>query len=241
MKKFAIISVSNKDGIVALGQGLSEKGYSILATGNTAKVLMSNGIECTEISDLTGFPEIFSGRVKTLHPKIFGGILMRRDYEDDKQQAEANDISPIDVVCVNLYPFPEVVKRKDISLEEKIENIDIGGPSLIRAAAKNYKYVSVLTDPSQYDDFLNELNEGEIKEATKAKLAYEAFAHTSFYDTLIANYFETEFEQPKTHFRVNLPLLQSLRYGENPHQSANLYGEFDQYFESIHGKELSYN
>ncbi len=241
MKKFAIISVSNKDGIVELGQGLSEKGYSILATGNTAKVLMSNGIECTEISDLTGFPEIFSGRVKTLHPKIFGGILMRRDYEEDKQQAEANDISPIDVVCVNLYPFPEVVKRKDISLEEKIENIDIGGPSLIRAAAKNYKYVSVLTDPSQYDDFLNELNEGEIKEATKAKLAYEAFAHTSFYDTLIANYFETEFEQPKTHFRVNLPLLQSLRYGENPHQSANLYGEFDQYFESIHGKELSYN
>jgi len=241
LKKYALLSVSDKTGLVEFGRGLSELGYNLLATGNTAKALKNGGLDCTEISEYTNFPEIFSGRVKTLQPQIFGGILMRRDNDSDKKEAEENNVFPIDIVCVNLYPFPKVVNRTDISVDEKIENIDIGGPSLIRAAAKNFKYVSVLTDPAQYDDFLEELSTGEIGNSTAQKLAYDAFAHTSFYDTLIADYFEKEFDTPKSHFRVNYPLSQKLRYGENPHQSAELYGSFHEYFDSIHGKELSYN
>ncbi len=241
MRKYAILSVSDKTGIVEFGKGLTEFDYTILATGNTARVLKDGGVECTEISDYTKFPEVFSGRVKTLQPQIFGGILMRRDNDEDLNEAEANGIHPIDIVCVNLYPFPKVVNRDDISLEEKIENIDIGGPSLIRAAAKNYKFVSVLTNPAQYDNFLEELKGGQVSDDTRQKLAYDAFSHTSYYDTLIANYFEKEFNFERTHFRINYPLTQKLRYGENPHQSAELYGNFSDYFESIHGKELSYN
>jgi len=241
LRKYAILSVSDKTGIVEFGKGLTEFDYTILATGNTARVLKDGGVECTEISDYTKFPEVFSGRVKTLQPQIFGGILMRRDNDEDLNEAEANGIHPIDIVCVNLYPFPKVVNRDDISLEEKIENIDIGGPSLIRAAAKNYKFVSVLTNPAQYDNFLEELKGGQVSDDTRQKLAYDAFSHTSYYDTLIANYFEKEFNFERTHFRINYPLTQKLRYGENPHQSAELYGNFSDYFESIHGKELSYN
>lgn len=241
LKKFALLSVSDKTGIVEFGKRLLKIGYSVLATGNTAKTLIDGGVDCTEISNYTRFPEIFSGRVKTLQPRVFGGILMRRDNENDIKEAEENEIFPVDIVCVNLYPFPKVVNRNDISVEEKIENIDIGGPSLIRAAAKNYKFVSVLTDPKQYEEFLNELESGEVSEITRGKLAYAAFAHTSFYDTLIADYFETEFNNEKTHFRLNYPLNQTLRYGENPHQSAALYGNFNVFFESIHGKDLSYN
>ncbi|MCX7797783.1 MAG: bifunctional phosphoribosylaminoimidazolecarboxamide formyltransferase/IMP cyclohydrolase [Melioribacter sp.] len=241
MKKLALISVSDKTKIVEFAKELNLLSYQILATGNTAKLLIENNIDCLEISSFTSYPEIFSGRVKTLNPKIFGGILMRRDNDIDKKQAEENSITPIDIVCVNLYPFPQVVNRNDISLEEKIENIDIGGPSLIRAAAKNYKFVSVLTNPNQYDDFINELKKGEISLETRIKLAYAAFAYTSYYDTLIANYFEKEFNQPKTEIRLNYKISFHLRYGENPHQKAYLFGDFENYFEVLHGKELSYN
>ena len=157
MKKIALISVSDKTGIVEFAHSLVENNYEILATGNTAKLIAENNIACTQIENFTKFPEIFSGRVKTLQPTIFGGILMRRDNEFDIKEADDNNILPIDIVCVNLYPFPQVVNRDDIDLQTKIENIDIGGPSLIRAAAKNYKYVSVLTDPSQYADFIEAL------------------------------------------------------------------------------------
>lgn len=241
MKKYALISVSDKTGIIEFAKELTGLQYNILATGNTAKLLFQNNISCIEISDFASFPEIFSGRVKTLQPKIFGGILMRRDNEIDKKEAEDNGIVPIDIVCVNLYPFPKVVERDDIDLETKIENIDIGGPSLIRAASKNYKFVSVLTNPEQYIQFVEELKNGEISLATKEKLAAEAFSHTSYYDTLIANFLEKTFNVEQKSFRVNYKLNQSLRYGENPHQSAALYGNFNEYFEVLHGKEISYN
>lgn len=241
MKKLALISVSDKKNIVEFAKELNSLDYQILATGNTAKILVENKIDCVEISSFTSYPEIFSGRVKTLNPRIFGGILMRRDNPSDQKQAEENNVVPIDIICVNLYPFPQVVNRNDIGLEEKIENIDIGGPSLIRASAKNYKFVSVLTNPEQYDDFIKELKQGEISLATKEKLAYAAFAYTSYYDTLIANYFEKEFKFSKTDIRLNHKASFDLRYGENPHQKAYLFGDFNEYFEILHGKELSYN
>jgi phosphoribosylaminoimidazolecarboxamide formyltransferase/IMP cyclohydrolase len=241
VKKFALISVSDKNNIVEFARELNQLNYQIIATGNTFKLLQQNQIDCTEIRDYTGFPEIFSGRVKTLHPKIFGGILMRPDNTQDQKEAEENNISRIDIVCVNLYPFPKVVNRDDILREEKIENIDIGGPSLIRASAKNYKFVSVLTDPSQYNDFLAELKTGTVSEETRIKLAYAAYNYTSYYDTLIANYFEKEFKLPKTNIRLNYKASFDLRYGENPHQKAYLFGEYEEYFDILHGKELSFN
>ncbi|MFZ5946899.1 MAG: bifunctional phosphoribosylaminoimidazolecarboxamide formyltransferase/IMP cyclohydrolase [Stygiobacter sp.] len=241
MSKYALISVSDKSNIIEFATQLLNLNYKIIATGNTYKTLKDNSIDCIEIKDFTNFPEIFDGRVKTLHPKIFGGILMRPVLDSDKTQAEQNKISPIEIVCVNLYPFPKVVNRDDISLEEKIENIDIGGPSLIRAAAKNYKYVSVLTSPNQYENFLEELKSENITLETRKRLAYEAFDYTSYYDTLIANYFEKEFQFEKKSFRLNLKSNFPLRYGENPHQKAYLFGEFENYFEILHGKELSYN
>ncbi len=241
MKKFALISVSDKTGLADFAKGLSDNGYDILATGNTAKIIKDSGVECTEVSDYTSFPEVFSGRVKTLQPSIFGGILMRRDNESDIKEAEANNIQPVDIVCVNLYPFPKVVNDPEKDLSTKIENIDIGGPSLIRAAAKNYKYVSVVTDPSQYDSFLKELESGSITDETRQALASAAFSYTSFYDTLIANFFESEFSLPKAAIRMNYKLQNELRYGENPHQKAYISGDFYEYFDVLHGKELSYN
>lgn len=241
MKKIALLSVSDKTGITELAKKLSEHHYDILATGNTAKIIEESGIKCIGIQDFASFPEVFSGRVKTLQPKIFGGILMRRDNQSDQKEAEENSVLPIDIVCVNLYPFPQVVKRDDIDISEKIENIDIGGPSLIRAAAKNYKYVSVLTNPVQYEDFSKELETGNISSVTKEKLASAAFAHTSYYDTIIADFFESEFNEEKLSIRNDLPINKKLRYGENPHQEAFLAGNFYDYFDVLHGKELSYN
>lgn len=241
MKKLALISVSDKTGVVDLAEELVKMDYGIIATGNTAKKLHEENIEVTEISSITGFPEIFDGRVKTLHPRIFGGILMRRDNINDQKQAEKNDIHTIDIVCVNLYPFIKTAAKPDAGLEEIIENIDIGGPSLIRAAAKNYKFVSVLTDPGQYDSFVDELRKGEVCEDTRIKLSVEAFSHTAFYDTHISNYLENRFSLPHSHIRVNFKKEKELRYGENPHQTAALYGDFQTYFEILHGKELSYN
>ncbi|MBU1680887.1 MAG: bifunctional phosphoribosylaminoimidazolecarboxamide formyltransferase/IMP cyclohydrolase [Bacteroidetes bacterium] len=242
MKKFALLSVSDKKGIAEFAGELTGLGYEIIATGNTAKIIKESGTNCIEISELTGFPEIFSGRVKTLHPKILGGILMRRDNAADQKESTENEIFPIDIVCVNLYPFPEVVNREDIDFDTKIENIDIGGPSLIRAAAKNHKYVAVYTNPEQYNNAISELNaNGEILKSTREKLAAEAFAHTAKYDSLIADFFETEFTPFEKALRINLKPGGALRYGENPHQKADLYGDFSSHFETLHGKELSYN
>jgi phosphoribosylaminoimidazolecarboxamide formyltransferase/IMP cyclohydrolase len=241
LKKYALISVSDKTDVINLASGLVSANYDILATGNTAKYLKENKIDCIEVSDFTGFPEIFDGRVKTLQPKIFGGILMRRDNPSDIKEAEENDIPLIDVVCVNLYPFPKVYKDKNLSLDTKIENIDIGGPSLIRAASKNYKYISVLTDPSQYDDFLTRLKNNSMNIEFRQFLAGAAFSYTSFYDTLIANFFENSFSLPQTSVRVNYKLDKPLRYGENPHQAAFLAGNFEDFFDVFYGKEISYN
>lgn len=241
MEKLALLSVSDKTGIIEFAKNLVELGYKLLATGGTAKTIGEAGIKYIGVEEYASFPEVFSGRVKTLQPKIFGGILMRRDNESDIMEATENQITPIDIVCVNLYPFPEVVKKKDIGLSEKIENIDIGGPSLIRAAAKNYKYVSVLTNPDQYSEYLSELVSGSVKLETREKLASAAFSHTSYYDTLIADYFESEFNLNKTAIRLNHKIKNNLRYGENPHQKAYIAGDFYDYFEVLHGKELSYN
>ena len=241
LKKYALISVSDKTGIVSFAAKLMENGYSLLATGNTAKLIKENNLECTEVSDYTKFPEVFSGRVKTLQPTIFGGILMRRNNVSDIAEAEQNNISPIDIVCVNLYPFPNVVNDPTKDLETKIENIDIGGPSLIRAASKNYQHVSVLTSPNQYEEFIKELEAGGVSIESRQKLAAASFAHTSFYDTLIANFFEKEFNLPKQDIRLNYKVQNELRYGENPHQSAFVSGDFYSYFDVLHGKELSYN
>ena len=241
MKKLALISVSDKTNIVEFAQSLVSLGYQIIATGNTAKMLSQSKIEVAEISSLTGFPEVFDGRVKTLHPKIFGGILFRRDNEEDKKEAEENGILPIDIICVNLYPFVKTAENPDSTLDMIIENIDIGGPSLIRASAKNYKFVSILTNPDQYNGFADELKKGNVSIETKTRLAVAAFSHTAQYDTYIANFLEKKFELPSSHIRVNYPVEKTLRYGENPHQHAALYGRFHDYFEVFHGKEISYN
>jgi phosphoribosylaminoimidazolecarboxamide formyltransferase/IMP cyclohydrolase len=241
LKKLALLSVSDKTKIIELAQALVQYEYEIIATGNTAKLLSSSNIKVTEVSTLTGFPEIFSGRVKTLHPKVLGGILMRRENKVDINEAEKNEIFPIDVVCVNLYPFVKTIENPSSDLETIIENIDIGGPSLIRASAKNYKYVSILTDPKQYDSFIEELKGGNISEETRKKLAVEAFSHTSNYDTHIANYLEKKFNLEPSYIRINQKKEKSLRYGENPHQQAAIYGDFYDYFNVFHGKELSYN
>ena len=241
MKKLALISVSDKTKVVDFAKGLVKNGYQIIATGNTAKVLSENKITVTEISSLTGFPEIFDGRVKTLHPKILGGILFRRDNDSDLRQAKENSIEAIDIVCVNLYPFVKTISNPKSTLDEIIENIDIGGPSLVRAAAKNYKFVSIITNPDQYDSFIQELNSGKISDHTRKKLAVEAYSHTANYDTNIANYLENKFSIPATHIRVNQKINKSLRYGENPHQNASIFGNFNDYFEVFHGKEISYN
>ena len=241
MKKIALLSVSDKTKIVEFAQELTKAGYDLIATGNTAKILSSNNLNVIEISSITNFPEIFDGRVKTLHPKIFGGILFRRDNDKDISQAKENEIEAIDIVCVNLYPFLKTIQNQNASFEEIIENIDIGGPSLVRAAAKNFKFVSILTNPNQYDSFIEELKSGEISLKTKEKLAVGAYSHTANYDTHITNYLEKKFELIPSYLRVNEKISSSLRYGENPHQKAEIYGNFNDYFEVFHGKEISYN
>lgn len=241
MNKLALISVSDKSNIVEFAQSLIELNYKIIATGNTAKLLSSKGINVTEVSNLTGFPEIFDGRVKTLHPKILGGILFRRDNESDKKEANENEILPIDIVCVNLYPFVKTVENPNSDLDTIIENIDIGGPTLVRASAKNYNYVSILTSPSQYSEVTEELKKGDISLETRKKLAVEAFSHTASYDTYISKFLEEKFSHKTKNFKINLIKEKDLRYGENPHQKAALYGNFHSYFDVFHGKALSYN
>jgi len=241
LKKLALLSVFDKTGIVDFAKGLIENGYDIIATGNTFRLLVNNSIPVTKVKELTGYPEIFQGRVKTLHPKISGGILMRRDNQLDLKEAEENDISPIDVVCVNLYPFKDVSKNPDADLNTLIENIDIGGPTMVRAAAKNFNFVSVITNPNQYKTFLEELNKGTISLDTRKNLAIAAFTHTADYDSHIVNSLQQKMNISSGYFTQSFKLASSLRYGENPHQHAAVYGNFFDNFDFLHGKELSYN
>jgi phosphoribosylaminoimidazolecarboxamide formyltransferase / IMP cyclohydrolase len=238
----ALISVSDKAGLVDFARDLAALGIEIISTGGTSKLLQKEGIATTEISTYTGFPEMMDGRVKTLHPKVHGGLLHLRDNPEHVAQAEAHGIKPIDLVVVNLYPFEETIAKPDVTLDEAIENIDIGGPSMLRSAAKNYRSVTVVTDPADYKDVLDILqaNDGETTLQLRERLAIKVFVTTAKYDGAIADFLNKEKECASS-FSLSLPLVGQLRYGENPHQTAALYGRFDEHFEKLHGKELSYN
>ncbi|MEI6579983.1 MAG: bifunctional phosphoribosylaminoimidazolecarboxamide formyltransferase/IMP cyclohydrolase [Eubacteriales bacterium] len=250
MIKRAIISVSDKTGVVDFAKQLSAFGYEILSTGGTAKALSDAGVACTSVSDVTGFPECLDGRVKTLHPAIHGGILaMRSNPEHMKQIAELN-IAPIDIVCINLYPFKQTILKKNVPLEEAIENIDIGGPTMLRAAAKNWQDVAAIVNPSDYEVVISELkSSGDVSKKTKFRLAGVVFEHTAQYDALINNYLRIQRNEDS--FPQNLTLtfekVQEMCYGENPHQPAAFYREIGAAANTlacakqIHGKELSYN
>lgn len=234
----ALVSVSDKRGIEAFAAGLVELGYEIVSTGNTARTLAAAGIPVRPVSDVTGFPEILGGRVKTLHPAIHAGILARRDDPGHMATLDIHGIAPIDIVAVNLYPFSETIARPDISFVEAVEQIDIGGPALVRAAAKNHDAVLVVVTPDDYDAVLTALRSEAVTPDLRRRLAARAFAHTAAYDAAIAAYLSDE------PFPQTLPLAfrkaQDLRYGENPHQRAALYGDFHTFFEQLHGRELSY-
>ena len=239
--KRALLSVSNKSGLVPFAQRLSKMGVEIVSTGGTAALLKKEGIPHVEMEQFTGFPEILGGRVKTLHPKVHGGLLFVRNDPDHQQQVETNQIEPIDLVVVNLYPFEATINKPEVELEEAIEQIDIGGPSMLRSAAKNYRFVTVVTDPADYNQVLEELDlhNGETTLALREQLAIKVFLTTSRYDNVIAGYLNRE-QATLGSYAVSLPLEMRLRYGENPHQSASLYGRFGDYFQKLHGKELSY-
>ena len=251
MGRLALLSVSNKTGIVDLARQLVEEfEFEIISSGGTAKTLQEAGIEVTKVSDYTGSPEILGGRVKTLHPRIHGGILGRRDLPQDKTDLEANQIRPLDLVVVNLYPFSQTIAQPNVTVAEAIEQIDIGGPAMVRAAAKNFAYLTVLCDPSQYEEYLQQLRagKGEIALEFRQQMAGKAFAHTYAYDRAISTYFadlNSEEELPPT-YTVSGDRLQLLRYGENPHQNAAWYQTGTKTTgwaaaKKLQGKELSYN
>jgi phosphoribosylaminoimidazolecarboxamide formyltransferase / IMP cyclohydrolase len=244
----ALISVSNKTGLVEFAQGLREHKVEILSTGGTAKLLHDAGIPVVAVSEYTGSPEILDGRVKTLHPKIHGGLLGRRDDRHHQEQMVANRILPIDMVVVNLYPFESTVARADCRFEDAIENIDIGGPSMVRSAAKNHHDVTVVVDPADYGSVLAEMrrSDGAVSVDTNTRLARKAFQTTAHYDGAIADYLGSLDDAGGRRafgetIHIGLHKAQDLRYGENPHQQAALYGEFFRAVEQLHGKELSYN
>ena len=245
MAPTALLSVSDKRGLVPLAQGLLAEGFTLLSSGGTAAALAAAGLEVTRVADHTGAPEILGGRVKTLHPRIHGGILARRDDPAHRVDLEAQGISPIDVVVVNLYPFRSVVADPGVSWETAIENIDIGGPAMVRAAAKNHADVAVLTDPDQYRGFLAALAAGTVDAGLRRRLALAAFAHTAAYDGAIAAWIDGRLgSDPALPLHLELPVRQVLRYGENPHQSARWYGEAASGWgaaRQLQGKELSYN
>jgi len=238
----ALISVSDKTGLVEFARQLVGMGVQILSTGGTSALLQKNDIPTTEISAFTGSPEILDGRVKTLHPKVHGGLLYVRDNPDHQAQADANGILPIDLVVVNLYPFEATIAKPGVTLEEAIENIDIGGPSMLRSAAKNYRSVTVVVDPTDYAKVLENMrdNDGATTFKLREQLGIKVFVTTSKYDGAIANYLDKE-QEAASSLSLSLPCVARLRYGENPHQSAALYGSFDEHFQKLHGKELSYN
>ena len=238
----ALISVSDKMGIAAFARALERQGVDIISTGGTADLLRKEKIPVREISSFTAFPEVLEGRVKTLHPRVHGGLLYKRG--NPKHEAEARDcgFEPIDLVVVNLYPFEKTIRKSNVTLAEAIENIDIGGPSMIRSAAKNYESVTVVVDPADYETVLENIreNDGETTLKLRERLAIKAFIKTSDYDRAIGNFLNKE-QATEASFSLSLPLVMRLRYGENPHQTASLYGDFDRHFEKLHGKELSFN
>lgn len=248
MKKRALISVSNKDQIVEFANGLVERGFEIISTGGTLKTLVDAGVKAIAIDEVTGFPEIMDGRVKTLHPNVHGGLLAKRSNPDHMKQLEENNIETIDMVVVNLYPFKQTLEKTGVSEDEIIENIDIGGPTMLRSAAKNFQDVIVVVDPADYNDVLAELENGEVSLKKRKALAAKVFRHTANYDALIGAYFtkQTGEEFPEN-YTVTFEKVQSLRYGENPHQKAAFYkqplakGKSLATAKQLHGKELSYN
>ena len=251
--KKALISVSDKSGLAEFAKGLDELGVSMLSTGGTAKLLRENNIKVTDVSEHTGFPEMLDGRVKTLHPKIHGGLLSLRDNPDHMQQVKKHGIELIDMVVVNLYPFEKTIQKEGVKLEEAIENIDIGGPSMLRSAAKNFHSVAVVSNPEKYPEILKELkeNDGKLSDETLTDLGVEVFRITSKYDKAIYDYLSANLldkkEKCSCSFCLSFNKLQDLRYGENPHQKAAVYKKPDALknnlvnLEKLHGKELSFN
>ena len=243
----ALFSVSDKTGVVEFARGLKEAGWEVIATGGTQKVLEDNGIGTIGVSTVTGFPEICDGRVKTLHPKIHGALLARRDIPAHMETLRENGIDTIDLVCVNLYPFKKTIEKEGVTFEEAIENIDIGGPSMLRSAAKNWPSVTVVCDPSDYDGVLSEIrSEGNTTEATRLRLSAKAFSHTADYDCMIASYMRDKAGLDERLY-LSFDLRQGLRYGENPHQQAKFYRQREAtgfslaFARQLQGKELSYN
>ena len=247
MTKRALISVSDKTNIVEFAKGLEKHGFEVISTGGTYTHLKNNGVSCISIEDVTHFPEILEGRVKTLHPKIHGGLLSKRGNELHNKHVAENNIEYIDLVCVNLYPFEATVKKEGVSEEEIIENIDIGGPSMLRSAAKNFNDVAVVTDINDYEKVLEELEKGGITYETRRALAIKVFNTTASYDAAIANYFNKKDKLVPERLTLSYNLQDSLRYGENPHQKAYHYVQDNnesyalQNAVQLHGKEMSYN
>ena len=246
--KRALVSVSDKTNLVEFVSGLVELGYEIISTGGTKRVLDEAGLPTIGISDVTGFPEIMDGRVKTLHPNVHGALLCVRDNPSHVEQIKELGIDYIDLVCVNLYPFKETVQKPGVSHEEIIENIDIGGPSMLRSASKNYRYIPVLVDPSDYEKVLTELRDnGETSLETRELLAAKVFRHTASYDAMIAEYLTAKTgEKYPEKLTITFDKVQDLRYGENPHQEAAFYKGMNPSYslanaKQLHGKELSYN
>ena len=243
----ALVSVSDKTGLVPFVQGLKELGWTIIATGGTQKLLESSGVQTVGISEVTGFPEILDGRVKTLHPKVHGGILARRDLPEHMETLARQQIETIDLVCVNLYPFRQTIAREGVSMEDAIENIDIGGPSMVRSAAKNWRDVTIVCDPADYETVLAEIRDsGKTSDATRLKLSAKAYTHTAEYDMCIASWMRAQAGLNEKLF-LEYDLKQPLRYGENPHQAAKFYAAMQPvpyslaFARQIQGKELSYN
>jgi phosphoribosylaminoimidazolecarboxamide formyltransferase/IMP cyclohydrolase len=238
----ALISVSDKKGVASFARALEKKGVDIISTGGTADLLRKEGVPVRDISSFTDFPEVLEGRVKTLHPRVHGGLLYKRGNPLHEKQAKECGFQPIDLVVVNLYPFEATVQKPGVTLPEAIEQIDIGGPSMIRSAAKNYESVTVVVDPADYDTVLEEMqdHEGETTLKLRERLAIKAFIKTSDYDRAIGSFLNQE-QSTDASFSLSLPLVTRLRYGENPHQTAALYGDFDRHFKKLHGKELSFN
>ncbi len=243
----ALISVSDKTGVVEFAKGLVALGWEILSTSGTMKLLKESGVPVTSVSDVTGFPEICDGRVKTLHPKIHGALLARRDIPEHMKELKDNDIETIDLVCVNLYPFRETIAKPDVTMEDAVEHIDIGGPSMLRSAAKNWESVTVVCNPADYETVLSEIKAGgNTTRETRLKLSAKAYTHTAEYDMAISTYMRAQAGLPEKLF-LEYDLKQELRYGENPHQEAKFFAStVKEPFslataEQLNGKELSYN
>jgi phosphoribosylaminoimidazolecarboxamide formyltransferase/IMP cyclohydrolase len=243
--KRALISVSDKKGIVEFAKALREFGVEIISTGGTFTALKNAGIEVQSVSDVTGFPEILDGRVKTLHPTIHAGILAVLDNPAHREQLQKHNIEPINLVVVNLYPFEQTIAAEHVNLDEAIEQIDIGGPAMVRSSSKNFRHTAVVVNPDLYGIVLEEIREhnGALTLQTRFNLACRAFQHTAHYDSVIASYLSglTPQKTLPDSITISLKKEQSMRYGENPHQAAALYGTFGSYFQKLHGKELSFN